>query len=367
MISTATAAVNASPADDAREEPAAERQGREDDHGGHEDGRDPIREALHGSLAGLCLLDEAGDLGERGVGPDARRLDDEAAVRVDGGAGDFRAHGDLSGRRLAGQERPVDRRLALDDDAVGGDLLTRADDEAIAHLERPDRDERLLAVPEHPRFLRAELQELLDRLRGAALRARLEVAPEQDQRRHDRAHLEVGLAFEAGDKDDSRPEPGGERAEGDQRVHRGHSVAGAPHCRAVEAEARVEHDRRRERKRDPLPAVELRRRHHREHRDRQRQRDREHEPAAERPAGVALTSLGRPGRRRPRLVTGRRDGRNEPFGRDRGVAAHRRPLGREVDGGRDAVEPVQGLLDPRGARGTGHAVELEATDRPYTP
>ena len=60
-----------------------------------------------------------------------------------------------------------------------------------------DRDEHLVAVAQHARLLRAELEQLADRLRRAALRARLEVAAEQDQRRDDGGDLEVGVGRRA--------------------------------------------------------------------------------------------------------------------------------------------------------------------------
>ena len=98
-----------------------------------------------------------------------------------------------TGHGFAGQHRLVDRRLALDDDAVGGDLLAGPDDEQVADLQLVDRDEDLLPVAQHARLLGPELEQLADRLDAAALGARLEVAAEQDQRRHDRRHLEVGV------------------------------------------------------------------------------------------------------------------------------------------------------------------------------
>ncbi len=67
MISTATAAVKAAAGARARE-PEAEGAHREGDHDRHEDAGDPVGQALHAGLAGLGLLDQAGHLGQRGVG-----------------------------------------------------------------------------------------------------------------------------------------------------------------------------------------------------------------------------------------------------------------------------------------------------------
>ena len=64
--------------------------------------------------------------------PTLRRADDEPAGGVDRRAGDLGAGADLDRHRLAGQHRLVDRGRALDDDAVGRDLLARPDDEHVA-------------------------------------------------------------------------------------------------------------------------------------------------------------------------------------------------------------------------------------------
>ena len=126
MISTATAAVKASSTRVAGER-ATRRAWR---------GRWPARSGTKmpatrsarrwTGAATLGLLDEADDLGERGVGADAGGLDHEVAVGVDGGADDLVAGTDLDGHGLAGEHRDVDGGVALDDDAVGGDLLAGA-------------------------------------------------------------------------------------------------------------------------------------------------------------------------------------------------------------------------------------------------
>ena len=98
---------------------------------GHEDGGDPVGEPLRARLARLRPRDEAGDLGEQGVRADAGGADDEAAAHVHGGAGHLVALADLDRHGLAGDKRGVDGRASLGDDAVGGDLLPRADHEKV--------------------------------------------------------------------------------------------------------------------------------------------------------------------------------------------------------------------------------------------
>ena len=81
-----------------------------------------------------------------GVGAHPRRADDEAAAGVDGRAGHLVAGLLLDGHGLARQQRLVDRRGAGLDHPVGGDLLARADDEAVADGERLDGNAPLAAV-----------------------------------------------------------------------------------------------------------------------------------------------------------------------------------------------------------------------------
>ena len=139
MTSTATAAANArvvsSPAPSQKPSVATAMR----DHDRDEDARDAVGQALHRRLAGLRVGDQARDLRQRGVGADSRRADDEAAADVDRRARDLVARRLLDRHGLAGQQRLVDRARALDHDAVGGDLLARPDDEAVADGEAARR------------------------------------------------------------------------------------------------------------------------------------------------------------------------------------------------------------------------------------
>ena len=106
-------------------------------------------------------------------------------------------------------------------------------DEAIADLQLADRDAPLAPVRvEHRDVLGSELEQRRERGAGAALRARLEVAAGQDQRRDDGGDLEIDrVARRRARRDqlerhahlrqarveeeerDHRPAPGGERAD----------------------------------------------------------------------------------------------------------------------------------------------------------
>ena len=195
------------------QEPPCQRGERDREHDGHEDAGDAVGETLHGRLSRLRLGDETGDLRERSVGSDPRRLDDEAAGRVDRRARDLGAGADLHGNGLTGQHREIDGRLAVDDDAVGRDLLTRTDDEAVSHDERLDGDARLDAVAQHACVLGAQLEERPDGIARAPAGARLEEPSQQDQRRDHGADLEVGVRVGSREQDGDGPAEGCERAE----------------------------------------------------------------------------------------------------------------------------------------------------------
>ena len=108
------------------------------------------------ALVRLGLGDQPGDLGEQRVGADPGGADDEPAAHVHGGPGHLVARPDLHGHGLAGDERRVDRRAALGHDAVGGDLLARADHEQLARGQFADRHPVLGPVAQHGDALGAE-------------------------------------------------------------------------------------------------------------------------------------------------------------------------------------------------------------------
>ncbi len=174
--------------------PDEEREQRQPDHDRHEHGRDPVGEALHGSLARLCVVDEAGDLGELRVGTDTLRTHDQPAVGVDGGTDHIVAGTDLDRKALAGDQRSIDGRAAVDHDAVGRHLLAGADDEAIADSELGDRQATLdPVVADHRHVLGTEVEQRPDRVAGAALGAGLEVATGEDEGDDRRRHLQVDV------------------------------------------------------------------------------------------------------------------------------------------------------------------------------
>ena len=176
--------------------PPGEGQRGEHEHDGHEHGRHPVGEPLHRRLAGLGALDEPGDAGERGVGADPGGLDDEPPGAVDRAAGDLVAGGDVDGQRLAGDERGVDRAAAVDDPAVGGDLLAGPHDEPVADDEVVDGDAHLGGGPGggvdplDGDVLGAQAEQAAQRVAGAVGGAGLQPAAEEQEGRDDGGGLE---------------------------------------------------------------------------------------------------------------------------------------------------------------------------------
>ncbi len=195
----------------------------------------------------------------------------------------------------------------------------------------------------------------------------------QDEDRHNGGRLEVDLvgagalgeplevhlhAGHAGVADEQCPQrPDVRRADSDAHecVHRDGAVAGIGPRGPVEWPGAPGHDRCGEDERDPLPVVELKGRNHRQKQDRQGQDGRDPEPAEQR-RGIVVHRVAR---RRSGRVAGLLDRRDQVIDTDRLVGVDRGLLGRVVHRGVDAVELVELLLDPHGARGARHTADVE--------
>ena len=152
------------------------------------------------------------------------------------------------------------RRRALLHNAVRRHLLARPHHEAVTGHEPVDRHAALGAVRvEHaPRPWRRARAATGCAAPAPPLRAGLEPAAGEDEGRDDGRGLEVGVGVREQRVDG--PDPRGEHADRDERVHRGRAVPRVRPGRRVERPGAPEDDRRGERERDPLPAVELERR-----------------------------------------------------------------------------------------------------------
>ena len=283
--------------------------------------------------------------------PTLRRADDQPAAGVDRRAGDRVARAAFStGTRLAGEQRLVDGRAALLDDAVGRDLLARAHDEAVADAQLLDRDaplrRRRRRAPRRP-WRRARAARRARRPRGA-WRAPRSSGPARMNDGHDGADLEVDL----------RRSPGPLRHELERHAHPG--VPASPRNERVRATTARRRARRRlisvsivaapclrfaqaarwngqapqrttgvaSCEREPLPAVELQRRDHRRAAatgSASTRRDDE-APAQRRPRRRPAVAVARGGSAAAatRLVAGRLDRADELLGLDRAPGRSRR-------------------------------------------
>ena len=239
---------------------------------------------------------------------------------------------------------------------------------------------------EHGGLRGAELGQGAQRAAGAALGAGLEVAAAEDQGDRRRGDLEVDVVrlaagrhqrhhhlhpVVAGMGEQQRADAGGERgehADRHERVHRGRAVAGVLPGGPVERPRRPGRHRRGEHEARPTASCGTAARRSSTARstgtpsttavtNRSRSRRSRSAGSSVSPASSAAAAPAAAGRRRRQQcpVADRLDGLDQLVGRrQRRVVADPGLLGGVVDRGRDAVEPVELLLDARRARGAGH-------------
>ena len=140
--------------------PAEEEMGKECQHcyghdRGDEDLRNAVHEALYRRLGRLCIRDQLGHLGQYRILAHLGRSDLELAGGINGCAGHRIAGPDLDGHGLAGDHGGVDRRVAGNDDAIGGDLFARAYYEDIAYLQLGNGNALLASLAQHRGFFSA--------------------------------------------------------------------------------------------------------------------------------------------------------------------------------------------------------------------
>ncbi len=267
-----------------------------------------------------------------------------------------------------------------------------------------------MPVPQHHHVLRAQLHQRTQRSARLPLGTRLQIAAEQQKRRHPgrglqvdgrgalrTGHREIETVPHAGHPrvaEEQRPHgpaEGGERPEGHQGVHRGGPVPQVRPGGPVEGVGAPGHDGCGQRQAQPLPVLELERGNHRQQDDGGGQRGGDDEPLAQpgqfpvvgalarvgavlggRGGGALAGSAGRGGCRRIRGYGGRGplrgvarllDCRDQIVDRDVVAVLDACLFGGEVDGGAHARHPVELLLHASRARGAGHAADGELDPR----
>ena len=120
---------------------------------GDEDLRNAVHEALYWCLGRLCIRDQLGHLGQYRILAHLGRSNFKLAGGINGRAGHCIAGADLNGHGLAGNHGGVDRRIAGNNDAIGGNLFARAYYEDIAYLQLGNWNALLASLAQHRSFL----------------------------------------------------------------------------------------------------------------------------------------------------------------------------------------------------------------------
>ena len=141
--------------------------------------------------------------------------------------------------RFAGEHGLIDRGGAGADGAVGWDLFPGKHHDDVSEMQVLDPDHGLGPIAHDPGFLGAKLEQFGDGARGLALRSRLEVTAEQDQRDDHSCGLEVDR--ETGEHRPHRIHPRGEGSNRHQGVHPQAAGGDLLPGRLVELPAESEH------------------------------------------------------------------------------------------------------------------------------
>ncbi|EAQ12573.1 hypothetical protein RB2654_14845 [Rhodobacterales bacterium HTCC2654] len=232
-------------------------EGEPDGHGHGGDGHDPrhepagdlIDKRLDRQFRPLRLFDHADDLGERGVGPDARGGDPQRPVGVHGAARHTVARPLFDRNRLAGDHAFIDVAFARQDFAIGRDRLAGTGDDDVAGSHLGGRDFPCLAVPLDPCGPGGEVHERADRLARPTLGTCLHPASEEDQSDDDRGAFEIHVRRACRENTGGKGRQGGigkrrRRADRNQRVHVGRQAPKLRHARREEPASGDDEDQR---------------------------------------------------------------------------------------------------------------------------
>ena len=211
--------------------PDDEGRDRHQHHRRHEPAGYAVGDCLNRRAAALRLCHHRDDAGQHGVRADRLCFHDQAAGAVDCAARDRRAGKLEHRRRLAGEHRFIDRRVAVAHDAVDRDRLAGAHAQAVASRNVCQRHFAFGAVgADAPCRLGREFEQCTDGASRGGPCAQLQHLAEQDERNDDARSLIIDWNHIAMRAESGREEAGGDcsdqtveercpHADRDQREH----------------------------------------------------------------------------------------------------------------------------------------------------
>ncbi len=195
------------------DDPADERDGREREHDGDEDGAGTVGEALHGGAGALRLIDHAGDLRQHCCFAERLRTADDCAIVVERAGQDAAAGLALERRGFAGEHGFVDRGAAFDDGCVDGEALPGKDNDTVAGSHLVEGHDGLDAVDDAARSDGTQARKRVERGESAMFGAAFKTFAQEQKAENQQDRIEVNLAA------------GGGRDGGESGVEKGHCGA----------------------------------------------------------------------------------------------------------------------------------------------
>ena len=236
----------------AAQQPAEQGDQSQAHHHRHEHPADAIHQLLDGRLGGLGVFHQADDAGQHRLATQGGDLDLQIALAVDG-APHHLVTGALGDRAaFAGEQGFVHLAFALQDAAVGGDALARAQLQAVAQAQAIQGDLFFLAGRiQAPGAFRAQGFQGAQGRAGAALGAGLQVFAQAHQGDDHGRRLEIEMGAVLDQPEIEAQAIGGAGAQGDQHIHVAAAGAQGMPGTAIEARADDELHRRRQQELQP--------------------------------------------------------------------------------------------------------------------
>jgi hypothetical protein len=208
-----------------RSEENPDEKGNEGDgeHGEREPAAYHIGKTRYGRLRALGAFHQFDNAGKRGVTADIGGGEAEGSGTVDGPGEDGRAWGLRHGNAFAGEHRFVHFRCAAGDIPINRNAISRANDNDVAGEYQIERDLGFNFIAKHAGHGGLQIEEAANGIGRAAAGAGFKHATHENQSDDDGGGFEIDRG--ASEHGPDRIEKRGARAEGNQRVHIGGTMA----------------------------------------------------------------------------------------------------------------------------------------------